>query len=334
MVTVLAAWACLTLDSWANEPKHYVFFGADRERIAEKSFVETKSIVGAQLKYRWRELEPSRNKYDFSSIRHDLAALKKHRKRLFVQLQDISFMKARQVVPEYLTSEPEFHGGVEAGYSYPAAGTAAFSTWVPRRWDPAVRARLKLLLQALGAAFDGKIEGINFAETAIDTPAPDKPWQGWSPKAYYESIRDLMHSARRAFMQSKVLFYANFMPSDPAIKGDGHAYLKGIYQLADDLGVGVGGPDLLPKRWPQQHTSLPLIAARGRHTVAGMAVQDGNLADRDEATGKKVTAAELAAYARERLRLDYVFWGTEEPYWTSEVLPYLRSLPPRPHPRS
>jgi hypothetical protein len=61
-------------------------------------------------------------------------------------------------------------------------------------------------------------------------------------------------------------------------------------------------------------------------TVAGLAVQDGNLADVDRRTGERVTVAELAAYARDPLHLDYVFWGTEEPYWSDEVLPYLRSL--------
>ena len=32
------------------------------------------------------------------------------------------------------------------------------------------------------------------------------------------------------------------------------------------------------------------------------------------------------AYARDPLHLDYLFWGTEEPYWSKEVIPYLRSL--------
>jgi len=62
--------------------------------------------------------------------------------------------------------------------------------------------------------------------------------------------------------------------------------------------------------------------------VAGLAVQDGNLADLDRRTGKRVTVEELAGYARDRLHLDYVFWGTEEPYWCQEVVPYLRSLKP------
>ena len=315
----------------AREPQHFVFYGFDRERITEKSFTETPALVGAQLKYRWKELEPARGEYDFSSIRHDLQILKSHKKKLFIQVQDISFVKEFHVVPAYLRNDPEFHGGVVAGYQYTEkeGSPQVFGTWVPRRWDPAVLARFSALIQAIGREFDGKIEGINLAETAIDEPSPTDHWQGWSARVYYESIQSLMRSSRVAFKKSAVLIYANFMPSDPKIAGDGQAYLKGIYKLADEIGIGVGGPDILPKRAMQLKRSLPLIASRAKTTKAGMAVQDGNLADIDKETGKKVTAAELAAYARDPLHLDYMFWGTEEPYWTNEVLPYLKSVTKR-----
>ena len=39
--------------------------------------------------------------------------------------------------------------------------------WVSRRWDRAVQERLRNLYDALGAEFDGKIEGINLPETSI-----------------------------------------------------------------------------------------------------------------------------------------------------------------------
>lgn len=312
----------------SQEPRHYVFYGLDRERITESAFVETRTLVGAQLKYRWRELEPRRDEYDFSAIRHDLQLLTRQGKRLFIQLQDVSFVEAHPNVPPYLRENPEFHGGVVAGYYHPDNDTSRtlFGTWLPRRWDPAVRARLIALIRALAAEFDGKIAGMNFAETAIDRGSGDDPWEGYTPAGYYEAICDLMRAARQAFRTSDVLIYANFMPGNPAVSGDAKAYLKGVYRLADSLGVGVGGPDLLPKSWFQRQHSLPLIAARTKGTVAGMAVQDGNLADRDRQTGKRVTVEELADYARDPLHLDYLFWGTEEPYWSEEVVPYLRSL--------
>ena len=44
-------------DSAPRAVHHYVFFNRDRERIAEPTFIQTKAIEGAQLKYSWRELE-------------------------------------------------------------------------------------------------------------------------------------------------------------------------------------------------------------------------------------------------------------------------------------
>ena len=59
---------------------------------------------------------------------------------------------------------------------------------------------------------------------------------------------------------------------------------------------------------------------------AGLAVQWGNLDDANPATGDRVTVAELSAFARDSLRVDYVFWGVQEPHYSKAVLPYLASI--------
>ena len=43
-----------------NAVQHFVYFELDRDRIAEESFLKTDAMVGAQLKYTWRELEPEK----------------------------------------------------------------------------------------------------------------------------------------------------------------------------------------------------------------------------------------------------------------------------------
>jgi hypothetical protein len=55
-------------------------------------------------------------------------------------------------------------------------------------------------------------------------------------------------------------------------------------------------------------------------------VQDGNLEDVNPETGRAVTVDELYRFAKDRLRLTYIFWGTQEPFYTRDVLPYLRRL--------
>jgi hypothetical protein len=42
-------------------------------------------------------------------------------------------------------------------------------------------------------------------------------------------------------------------------------------------------------------------------------------------TGKKVTVPELEAFATDDLHVTYIFWGTQEPYFTRDVLPFLAS---------
>ena len=323
LVTALALQAVFVTAA----PENYIFFARERQRISEPAFLENKNIAGAQLKYTWRELEPERDRYELKSLLDDLAFLERHGKRLFVQLQDVSFSDELPV-PDYLRVDPAFAGGVARKYEYEGddESKAVFDGWVARRWDPAVRGRFIKLLDVLGKAVDGRIEGVNLPETSIGFGESGKLHPaGFTYESYLESVKATMTAARNALPRSHVIQYANFMPGEWLPWTD-HGYLRAVYGHAERVGVGVGGPDLLPHRKGQQNHSYPLIAARGPKIRAGVAVQDGNLADRNSATGEPVTVSELHRFAKDRLRLDYVFWGTEEPYYSQEILPYVRGL--------
>ena len=324
---LLAAWLaalCGTRPQQAAAPpSNFVFFGRDHERVSDSTFLSHPQIVGAQLTFTWRELEPERDQYEFGAIREQLSFLQSHGKRLFIQISDVTFSE-RPPVPEYLLSDPTFHGGAVRKYEGVAG---AFDGWVARRWDPAVRERFARLLEALAREFDGHIEGVNLAETAIGFENPAFHPPGFTFDAYAEGVRATLSDARRAFKHSCVIVYANFMPGESLPEVD-RGYLRSVYSLAARIGAGVGGPDLLPFRKGQQANSLPLIANRSSGVVAGMAVQDGNLADVDPTTGRPVTVDALYHYAADNLRLDYIFWGGEEPFFTQDILPYLRELSP------
>jgi hypothetical protein len=309
-------------------PENYIFFNLDRHRISEAGFLETESIAGAQLKYTWRELEPERDQYELRMLLEDLAFLRSHSKRLFVQLQDVSFDEERINVPDYLLDDPAFSGGVARKYEFEGDDESKpiSDGWVARRWDPVVRARFAELLKALGKELDGHIEGLNLPETSIGFGESGKLHPaGFTHEGYVEGVKALMSAAKEAFPRSQVIQYANFM-SGEWLPWDDNGYLRSVYEHADRIGVGVGGPDLLPHRKGQQNHSYPLIAARGSHTAAGCAVQWGNLEEKDPVTGERVTVADLYQFARDDLHLDYIFWGTQEPYYTDEVLPCLRAL--------
>jgi hypothetical protein len=58
----------------------------------------------------------------------------------------------------------------------------------------------------------------------------------------------------------------------------------------------------------------------------GIAVQDGNYEDVDPKTGKRITIPELLRFATEELQVDYIFWCTQEPYYSEQVVPTLKHV--------
>jgi hypothetical protein len=58
----------------------------------------------------------------------------------------------------------------------------------------------------------------------------------------------------------------------------------------------------------------------------GLAVQDGNLEEINPQTKMRVTVVELFRFATEDLKVDYLFWGMEEPYYSQDVIPFLKNL--------
>ena len=313
-------------------PQHYIFFNRDRVRIRDAALLGTPAIAGAELKYTWKELEPKRDAYAFAPVLADLAFLEAHHKRLVIQLQDATFDE-RLNVPDYLRADSSFHGGAARKYAAESATDtlARFAGWVARRWDPAVQARFAKLLQALAGQVGPRIEVLVLPETAVEFGGGERNRPaGFTFEAYVDGIKAQMLAARAAFPAARVIQYANFMPGEWLPKND-HGYLRAVYALADSVGVGVGGPDLMPHRKELRAHSYPLIAARRRPGVpAGVAVQNGNLAASDPVTGRPVTVPELFAFARDSLRLDYIFWGTQEPYYSRDVLPWLRGQPAAP----
>ena len=63
-------------------------------------------------------MEREKDKYNFDAIENDLAFLEKHGKKLFIQLQDVSFDTVYVNVPAYLRADPVYNGGVALQYEY------------------------------------------------------------------------------------------------------------------------------------------------------------------------------------------------------------------------
>jgi len=325
----LLACACAALTA-AGELQHYVFFDRERERIQDAAFLETAAFAGAQLKYTWRELEREKDQHDFSALRGDWAFLQSKGKKLFIQLQETSFDPNNVLVPRYLREEPEFHGGADPQYEIENDDEtrAKPAGWVARRWDPAVQGRFHKLLSALGAEFDGKIEGINLPETAVEFGHSGKLFPpGFTPEIYRDAVLTNFAALKRAFPKSAAMQYANFMPGEWLPDSD-RSYLRDVYRQARELNAAVGGPDLLPWKRGQMNHAYALIHELGGALPAGIAAQEGNYSHLNPKTGLPVTIPELIDFAADYLKARYIFWCTEEPHYSQKLIPHLRNQAP------
>jgi hypothetical protein len=308
--------------SRAKRVHHYVFFGQDRKQLKDdKSFLETPAFEGAQVGYSWRQLEQGKDNYDFGLIREDLAFLNAHGKKLWIQFSDVTFSPDRINVPKYLLDDPKYNGGADKQYKSRDNNDEhpEHEGWMARRWDPAVQERLHKLFAALGKEFDGRIAGINLAESSVGVGRTGKLWpKGFTPEIYREAVIANMKALKRAFPKSIAMVYANFMPG-------GRPYLEAVYKAARESNVAVGGPDLMPFRPFQLANSYPLIRESAGKIPTGLAVQDGNYSDVNRETGKRATIAELLKFGTDELKLDYIFWCTQEPYYSNELIPFMRA---------
>lgn len=315
----------------AKTVHHYVYFGMDREKIKDAAaFLEMKNFEGAQIAYSWRQLEPGKDEYDFSLIREDVALLSSKGKKLFVQIQDVSFSEKRVFVPGYLLRDPQYGGGADKQYQYKFVDHHETEVkvlgWMARRWDENVRERFRKLLNELGREFDGKIEGVNLAETAYsvgDTGALFP--KDFTFEKYRDGVIANMKALKEAFPKSVVLIYANFMPGE-FLPAEDEGYLRAVYEAAKKMHVGVGGPDLIPYKPGQMNHSYPLIRAASDAVPVGVAVQDGDYNPENLKTGKPVTISEIIEFGREYLGVDYIFWCTEEPYYSQQLVPFLKQM--------
>jgi hypothetical protein len=323
LVTLLVSSAA----SAQRRPISYIFFGQDREALPTSTAIKSPFFEGAQIAYTWKILEPEKGHYDFSAIESDLDWLAKCGKRLFVQIQDVSFYEFIMNIPDYLRSDT-FGGGASRQYEFTNDNDdgALPAGWVSRRWDANVSSRYFLLLSELGKNFDGRIAGINMPETSVDFGSTGRYFPaGFSPEIYRDAIKSYMRAAKGAFKKSIVMQYANFMPGEWLPRED-RGYLSSIYEYGKAIGVGLGGPDVKVNKKAQMDHSYRLLPSVSGNVVTGIAVQYGNYEESNPMTGRKVTIADIYRFCQEVLKIDYIFWSTQEPYFERDVLPYLQQL--------
>lgn len=292
------------------EIKHYLYTSTG-EFSQTQDLLQNPGISGVQVLYNWRMLEPEEGRYDFSAIERDLAVAGKFDKAFFLQLQDRFFWEGARFVPDYLLDDPIYAGGLARQVDDSEAQTPKPEGWVTVQWNKDVRNRFQALLTTLANQFDGRIEGFNLPESSMDIDRR-KDETGFTCDAYFNATLENMAFARKAFRKTHVVQYVNFWPCE---WDNSEGYMERSFEKAAELGIGLGGPDIVPFRKAQMKNSYPFFHAfQDKLPVIAMAIQEPTLEYINPETGKTFTRSEFIEFATGYLGVDIIFWSASAPW--------------------
>ncbi len=271
-------------------PGHYVSIGRAE---APNGFgpALSKGITGVQMRYRWAQLEPEPDHYEFGPIARDLDAAKSAGVQLVVLIEDKSFTDDAPT-PAYLNEKYAVRNH-NRGFS-------------ALRWDPFVLDRLQHLVAKLGAQFDcnPNFEGIGFQETSPGLDDSSLDASGYTPEKYRDALIGLLRSAANSVPRSRVFWYMNFLPRNQKYIGD-------IASSVVGTGVVMGGPDILPDNRALQKRVYPYYDEfRGRLKLFN-SMQHNSYRHRhggNDSNGSYWSMEDLFQFARNKLHVDYIFW--------------------------
>jgi hypothetical protein len=279
-------------------PGHYAFVQSNA--ISESQLY--KHFLGVQKMHNWGALEPAKDRYDFSAIRADLAFLGKHGRRLVIQVQTKAFGAGQNCCPAYLTGA-DYGGGVYK---------TRWGSFNPIIWDERVNRRLIALYKELGKELDREayLEAVVIPETAVTGDVASQGEARYTVDAYRRSVEDGMAAMKDAFPHTVVIQYVN-MP------------LEVIDPLADYAkahGVGFGGPDIYPfdpLLTDPNKGVYRLYAPLSGIVPLGAAVQQNDYSQKAAFRGPpgEPTVKEIYEFGRDKLRLNYIFWGVRQGYF-------------------
>lgn len=288
-------------------PGHYIlaYEGAGVGKLSQ--IANDPYFLGIKALHDWRELEKTKGGYSFAVLAGELNSAKAVNKRYLVKIMDKAFSSKRTpCVPDYMLTDPIYKGGQTVGYN--TDGSVRFCA--AKRWVPAVQNRLNALYAAMGKQFDAEpyFEGVETTENSLPTwgtNASDYTLQG-----HTNGVMSGMTALAAAFPRSQVFASVNWTAKE----------LAQLIPHAYNIGIGIGGPDLVPPvagelttysyaYYPRYYGKMPLSidvqGAVNKHLSSG-------LFDFEDLYAFAITDPQ-------GLRVNYIFWTiTDRTY-----VPYL-----------
>ncbi|MCE9550137.1 MAG: glycoside hydrolase [Betaproteobacteria bacterium] len=319
--TVHAATATSSSVKW--HPGHYYTLMGDKNNptYLEKVYDELKStpaLRGVQIRYTWAELETSYDVYNFSSIDKRLAELAAQNKRLVILLQTKSFDPKIVPVPDYLKTDA-YEGGI---FTFNNGKSAIIKGYNIKLWNSNVLSRMNKLLQELGKRYNSHpyFEGIGLPETAMG--APITPLSNTQVDGFYSNLLIANKKMREEFFPNTMTFQFTNYP---------RPILESFINNLSAMGTGLGGPDIFIEDPGLNHPGnkyTPSGVYSHYPKLSGIipltpSVMQANYKNTKwDGTGYKPTILELLAFARDKLKANYIFW-TRDPEYFPQVLEML-----------
>ena len=289
-------------------PGHYISMNSWDAQKDIKGALQP-GVRGVQKRYYWKKLEPALDNYDFSEVRSDLDLLAAQGSQLVVFIEDKSF-KNENPMPDYLQQDYSLknrHNGYTA-----------------IRWSPYVVTRFSALIAELGRQFDDHpaFEGVAIQESAHGIPDAPAAAAGYTPEKYRDSIIDVLTTAAQTMPKSQVFWYMNFLPGNMS-------YIVDIARAVGPLGVGMGGPDVLPDDYALDRHTYPLFQELEGEILMFNSLQYNsyNHVHKDTSYGTKYwTLNQLFGFARDQLHVRYLFWNRKVQAQPSDSYDWLDAL--------
>lgn len=282
-------------------PGHYAAIHKDADLASRYAQDRIRPMVGVNKPYTWKYLEKAKGVYDFSQIERDLALLNGQGKKLIIQLLDKTFANREVALPDYLVNpnNPQYSAEYKGGHTLNFQGG-----YTAKKWVPAVNQRLQALCAQLGARFNGKVEAVQFTETATSLRGALQP-ADYSNAAYAAGIISNIRALRNSFPATVVQQMVNGMPA----KTNNTSYMADLIAAAQAAKVGLSTVDTHPydTRWWETTYKHFLPHSTNRRAPEGALVAKANF---QLGTSNAVTPAEMAQFSINKLGASYIFWGT------------------------
>lgn len=273
-------------------------------------------ITGIQLRLNWKELEPTKDGYNFDIIDGHLAKLSSTKKRLFLFIAHKG--DGSDVIPNYIKSA----GG---SYTFKSSLNSAVLGENAKFWQDTVRDRFIKLLNRLGSKYNAHSHfvGVALPETSMGVASVSDAQEA----QYFSNLLIINQKMRVAFPNTISTQFTNFPRSIlPTFVGglkDMGAALGGPDTFIDDPGLNAIGTKYTQDGVYLHYPRLSGIVALTPSVMSGN--YERTIANPSDPKNRKPTIDELLDFDREKLKANIVFW-TRAPKYYQAVLNKLREL--------